>query len=470
MRKSKKVLIMAVAVMSAVVSCRKVEPPESVSTQSSVYESSVDIIETEPPEEDFDISGETITWLADYDLNPSSNGERSVALSVFEDVYGGKINFVYTTAENKFNKLSEMLASGEEVDMFPYDSDIFPIGVINEQFQPLDPYFDIMGMNEGLWDDISSAVDAFEYNGEHYVIPYNVSNPVVVTYSRKLMEQEKLEDPYELYKKGEWNWDKMMQMMQKFVENSDGSVRRYGINGSFGTALLQSTGKGIVSLENGRFQNNIKSPEIKKAGAFMQKMTENNLVYAPYLSHFAKDNSTLFFVMGSWALGESNALNPDSDLMVVPFPVSPDADKNYISCSFDARMLVRNSTKGEAVATYIKCERIASTQEEYKSTQKENALVVRKSAGKTISFVTEEQYDALQSFLDMTNSAPMFDFAYGMGEKMNSEGDYTYQTRGVMNNLTEAIPNYVVSSWSALCDEWAGVIDDVVNEVNNRIG
>ena len=79
-----------------------------------------------------------ITWLADYDLN-RSEGERPTALAIFEDVYGGKINYVQTSPGNKLSKLEEMLAAGEEVDMFPYEDGVFPEGTSRNLFQPLDP-------------------------------------------------------------------------------------------------------------------------------------------------------------------------------------------------------------------------------------------------------------------------------------------------------------------------------------------
>lgn len=461
--------VLAVIIAATLSSCSYIKKiPEHSELPESSYQEEIPVITTESePEESFDISGQTITWLADYDLNPSENNARSVAVALFEDVYGANINFVHTTAENKFERLSEMLAGGEEVDMFPYEPESFPNGVIKNQFQPLDPYFDVMDINSGLWDNMSDVIDAFEYDGQHYVVPYDISNPIVLTYSRNIVKREKLPDPYELYQKGEWDWDIMMDMMEKFVKNSDGTMTRYGINGYFGQALVHSTGSTVINYADGKFSNNIKDKNIEEAGLFMQKIAEKKLYSPVYVGHFAMDKSTLFFAMGDWALGTSNALNPDSDLMIVPFPKSPNADKNYISCNFNAKMLVKNSSKGEAVATYIKCERIAASQEEYKSAKKEQALLERKNAsGKVKYFVTEEQYDALQSYLDTENIVPVFDFAYGMGEKMNSEGDYTYETRGVMNNLSDSVLDGSAESWKKFCDKWTGVIDDTVKSFN----
>ena len=133
-------------------------------------------------------------------------------------------------------------------------------------------------------------------------------------------------------------------------------------------------------------------------------------------------------------------------------------------------MLVKNSTRGAAVAAYIKCERVAAARDEYKSAEKQAALAEIKTAGgKTKSFVTEEQYDLLQSLLDPSKRAPLLDFGYGMGARMYGEGDYNYETRGVMNKLTRSLleGEPAADSWETLRDSCSGVIDEEVGRFNS---
>lgn len=459
------------AMMSTTVACGD---KESSSEDNSHYkendEFSVDADENEVKgDNSVDISGQTITWLADYDINPTNNNDRSVALSLFEDVYGAKVNFVQADSNEKFSKLATMILSGDEVDMFPYEWDAVPNGVVKDQYEPLDPYFDIMGVNDGLWDDMQDVMDMFEYNGNHYVVPFTISDPLLITYSRKLMEAEGLDDPYELYLDGDWDWDAFMDMMESFVSGAADGQTRYGINGWFGQAIIQSTGHTVINYDGNKFENNIDDPEIEKAELLMQEIASKHLYYPDWIGYFPDDESTLFFAMADWALGSSNAKNPDSDLMIVPFPKAPDADENYLCCNFAAKMLIKNSTKGEAVATYLKCERLAATQEDYKEIAKQKALVTEKTAAGVVkSYITEEQYDALRSYLDTENVTPMFDFGYGMGERMYGSGEYTYETRGVMDNLTTALleSNEAVDSWATLRDAWTGVIDEEVARFN----
>lgn len=413
---------------------------------------------------DVDISGQEIVWLADYDINPSNNDDRSVALTLFEDTYGGKIKWVQTTSATKFDDLANMIISGDQVDMFPYEWDCLPNGVSKDQYEPLDDY---INLDDDLWADVKYMAESLSYNGKHYVIPYTISDPVCIQYSRELMQEEGLDDPYELYQKGEWNWDIFMSMMEDFVNNADDGEERFGINGWFGQAVVQSTGKTVVTYDGTTFTNNITDPQIEKAELLLQQISQENLYDPSWKSYFPEDGLTLFYAMGgTWSLGESNGKNPDGDIMIVPFPKDPDADEYYACANYAAKMLVKNSQMGDAVATYIKCERIAQVEEEYQETAKQKALIQTQDAkGNVIKFITEEQYDAFQEYVN-NDIVPVFDYGFGMGSRMYGDGDYTYETRGVMNNLMEALLNGEVKTWAELREAWSSVVDTEIQNYN----
>ena len=455
----------AAMVMLCAVSC---DDNKSAENRTAPTEN---IVPTEAPTESSEekIKGTTITWLADFSLDSQDGSGSPTALSLFRDYYGCDVEFVPIGSDGKYATLEYLLNCGDPIDMFPYDRTAMPQGVVKELFDPLDSYFEIMGVNEGLWDDMKPAMEKLKFNGAYYVMPYSVSSPDLVMYSRKLVKKEKLDDPYELYKQGKWDWDVMMDMMGKFVSNAEAGTLRYGINGSFGEALLASTGKTAVNYENGKFSNNIKDKDIAAAENFMKKISDENLYNPNWHEFYPNDNSTLFYIMGDWALGMTNAKNAKKDIMVVPFPKIPDGDKYYISCDYDAKMLVKWSANPDAVAAYMKCERTAALEDSYKEIEKKALSVKEKDAyNKWKPFVTEEQYDAVQSYLETAKENPYFDFGYGMGEKMYGLGDLTYDTRGVMNNLTEAFVNgeRAVESWEQMCDDMTEKANDEIKKYN----
>lgn len=426
----------------------------------------VSIAEAEVENAD-DLAGETIYWLATYDINPTNNNDRSVALTLFEDQFHGKVEWIQCTSEDKFDTLTNRILGGDPVDMFPYEWDALPNGVYKDQYQPLDDYIDL---DDEMWDGMRDAIDMYEYNGKHYVVPYAISDPLLITYSRQMCDENGLDDPYELYQDGEWDWDAFMEMMKKFVANGDGSTERYGIAGWFGQAMVQSTGKTIINFDGKQFTNNISDPDIEAAENLMAEMHSLNLYDPNWYSYFPDAGNILFYGMADWSLNGSNANNPDADIMVVPFPKSPDADEYYLCGNYAAKMLVKNSTKGKAVGTYIMCERLAEITPEYQQAAKEKALIVEKSAsGVTLGYRTEEQYDAIMQYKEDTTT--VFDFGYGMGKTMYGDGEYTYETRGIMNNLMDALLSYPdsVDSWPVLRDNWTAAIDDVLKTYNDAI-
>ena len=137
-------------------------------------------------------------------------------------------------------------------------------------------------------------------------------------------------------------------------------------------------------------------------------------------------------------------------------------------------MLVHNSKNADAVAMYIKCSRMAGTDAKYKAADREKALIQQKNAqGKVTSFITEEQYDFMQTWYDQSNIKPVFDFGYGMGDLMYHE-TYDYETRGVMNNCADAILNQVQyvntpDTWAEIRSQWTSVVDAVVAEYNAKL-
>lgn len=446
---------------------------DSFSIDSSA---AADYIKNDPALEN--VQGKTIYWLSHYDLNPSNNQDRSVALSLFEDEYGGKVEYINCAYESRFDVLASRILGGDPVDMFPYEWDAVPNGVIKDQYLPLDEYVDL---DSEIWDDIRDVADMFVYKGDHYVVPYCVSSPLLITYSRSLCEENNLPDPYELYKKGQWDWDIFMDMMSEFVAGSGSDETRYGINGWFGQALIQSTGETVINYDGEKFSNNIKCAAIEDAENMMESIMKQGLYNQEWQSYLIEDGSTLFFAMADWSLNESNIKNePDpeissggyvesNDIMIVPFPKSPDADKYYLSCSFGAKMLVKNSENGDAVGAYIKCERLAAIMDEYNQDARNKTIIPNvNAAGVMKGYITAEQYDALSEYTDTSKITPVFDFGYGMGTRMFSDGDYTYETRGIMDNITSALLNGDRDSWAVVRDEWSPVIDGIIEEFNSK--
>ena len=176
----------AAVVMLCAVSC---DDNKSAENRTAPTEN---IVPTEAPTESSEekIKGTTITWLADFSLDSQDGSGSPTALSLFRDYYGCDVEFVPIGSDGKYATLEYLLNCGDPIDMFPYDRTAMPQGVVKELFDPLDSYFEIMGVNEGLWDDMKPAMEKLKFNGAYYVMPYSVSAPDLVMYSRKLVKRK----------------------------------------------------------------------------------------------------------------------------------------------------------------------------------------------------------------------------------------------------------------------------------------
>lgn len=424
--------ICAVITVFSVTGCNKKKSDKQI-TQSSQQSEELEGQPLSP------VDGQVIYWMSDYDITGSEEDNVPTALQLLRDKYGASIQYLNIDVADKYNVLENSIHAGDTVDMFPYDPSVFPQGVARDWFEPLDNYYDQLDMENTMWDEMRPAIEALSYNGSHYVIPFDISEPSLIIYSRQLMKSEGLQDPYQLYLDGKWNWDTFSQMMKTFVDRTPEDAERFGIKGLIGKPLMQSTGQPIVSLENGQLKNNVSSPKINEAESFMANLSESGLYDNETCACFPSDFSTLFLGAGQWALGKSNAVNPQGDIMIVPYPKSADATDYTVTADYQARMLVKNSDKGEAVADYIKCERMVAYEQKFRDAAKQNALAVEKDAkGVTESFITQEQYDAIQKITHNTKTPAMIDFAYGISDAVSGNTVY-YTPQSVVNRLAREL-------------------------------
>ncbi len=432
--KIKKILAVITIIVAASTGFTACDKQESSST--------ADILETKPATEPTvenieTMENGTIRFLSDYDLNPS-NGSRSIALTLFEDVYGGKIEWVPTTRKTMYEDLSKAVLGGEKIDMFPYMDNALPYGVSKDYFEPMDDYLD---MSEDMWSDIKGLADKMAYGGKHYAVPTGINDTAVLIYSRKAVKDAGFDDPYKLYTEGKWDWDTFIKMMKEF----DGT----GCAGAIGQGIIQSTGQPFVNYASNAFTSNLDNEDIKKAGKIVEQIS--GVMYADEW-YDTLDDDILFLGAGSWAIPQSNAANKDGDVFFVPFP-SADGSGKSITADINSKLLVKGSENAEAVATYLKCERIAATEEKYVKAQKDAAIK---------NGFTEEQYNFLEEIKNPNNV--VFDFSYGMSEKV-SNNIVDYEKRGAANNINDAI----LKGYADAPDSWQEILDNSKKVIESEL-
>ncbi|MGN1105717.1 MAG: carbohydrate ABC transporter substrate-binding protein, partial [Huintestinicola sp.] len=104
------------------------------------------------------LDSKTIKFLSHWDINPEEGEALPVQLSMFQDKYDCRVEWIPTTWETRYSDLSTHVLGGTGVDFFPRDEECLPKGVINGMFQPVDDYIDL---SSDLWSDVAAAMDKY---------------------------------------------------------------------------------------------------------------------------------------------------------------------------------------------------------------------------------------------------------------------------------------------------------------------
>ena len=319
--------------------------------------------------QDVELENKTIKWLAHYDLNPSSNGaSKSVGLEMFEKKYGGEIQYYPTTWENRFNDLSTYVLGGEGIDFFTGDDTAnFPKGIVSGMFQPVDDYID---MNSAIWQNTKDAMELLNFGGKHYEFITTVTAEAVVIYNKATIEANGLDDPWDLYEAGEWNWDTFKQMLLDFVdEDSD----QWGLDGFWAEkALFLSAGVPSVQSVDGNLVCNINDATVEKAMNYQYDLYTNGLVFPreqfawSEQPSFMGEGRQLFYICGAWTVQAapetwSTAIDPE-DLGLAPVPSPADSDP-WQGATLGGYALCKGAQNPAGVALFAECQILGSNDE-----------------------------------------------------------------------------------------------------------
>lgn len=410
-------------------------PPKTLSEEDKVIVNEIDTagLDVTP------LENPTVKWLSFWDINPVNGKAVPLELEMFKNIYGGNIEYIVTTFDDKYNKLSAMVASGDSPDMFPgADMDGFPRAAANNMFDPLDDYIDF---NSPLWDEMNFVNDQFVYQGKHYIASVGTDAGVVMIYNKKTIQNNSLPDPQQLLADSNWTWDTFDDMMNKFCNVDED---KYAVDGWwFVWGFSATTGVPYIGMENGKAVQNLMDPSIAKAQEFMADMYFKNYPY-PKWSHGWQINpgniangTTLFYPVGIYSLYEADlsAYGKTDEIAFVPMPRCPFTDEYYVPTSIEAYALCKGAKNPEGVAAFLNCKMTVRNDE------------TAKEVGKRQLFEdygwTDEMYEMLQTVQEITDANPVLDFYRGISgrclEAFNNPAQDTFNNGTSWTQTRESI-------------------------------
>lgn len=456
---------MAIAMTFVFTGCPKDDEGESSSKKDQVAVAEAKNIDSIP-----DGAEKELIYMGVGDLNPVGNNEKSVGLTLFESK-GGSIKWSRVTSGNQYTKLGAAVTSGKDVpDLFNYTALAVPSQVIQGFYQPLD---EIINFDDPMWAGIKDTADQFVVDGKHYVAPFSYAPLSLLFYNRKLITDNGLEDPIDLYDAGEWDYDALDDLMSEYCKGADGDEERFGINGYYAPSYVQQTGETLVMTDdNVTYRSNLDSPKIAAAEERLADWQKQGYVIYDWIGDAttAFQKNLLFYAMGEWAAIDTHTPTESDDWGVVPFPSDPtyEGEKTISSAkmSDDSVLWVKGSEKKDAVQIFYECYRAAQTDTEYLKNQKDKWVTNNPNWG-------EEAYQIIRDSADPDKNLMIFDPSYGVSTLMGDDNS------GFMVGVS--LTNYIYKStsapdeqgnsytWTQIKEKFSGQVDGEIKTLNASI-
>ncbi len=423
-------------------------------------------------EEEIEVT-KKITWLAWWSMD-----ETQAAAELFKTMYGipeeGNEDYgedannifenVFVAYGDRYDKLATMISGGDSPDIFPFEIVNYPYTVYKGMFQPIDDYLDTTTEE---WADYREVMDKFVWGGKNYCAITAISTNDLLWYRRSVVEEAGLDDPYELYKAGNWTWNEFLQMGADFQDSGEGKFLIDGFNPE--NRIICSTGTPLIGLVDGKLQCNLYDANVERAMEVISKLCTENYRYPRHeLNNWSTsypawvNGDTLFFADGTWRFEEHWCKYRDrygwdaDEVFFVPFPRDPNSETYYAEMKQDAYMLCGGSDNVEGWTAWTKCVLAAS--------KDENVVAAQREKSKNDFGWTDEQLDFLY---ELTHGAvsPVFDFKNGIGQDIAST-DYS---ENCIESLTKDPYVTAAATYTQRRSENEGQITQRVEELNASI-
>ncbi len=452
---------MAVIAAFSVASCGTKD-----SSSSSSYVDKVEVKESADITPIPDGADKELEWLSYFDINPTrADPEKRTDLTLFEQ-NGGSIKYSRAGSLEKYDKLAARLLANDPPDMFWYEMKMtFPANCIKDMFQPVD---DIVDFDSAMWSDVKDVAENFTLNGKHYVAPITFLPNSVITYDTEMIEAAGLDDPYELYQEGKWDWNTWYEMMEEYVQGAEGDEERYGVNGWFAPFIFQSTGKTLIKYDADKdeYVSNLDDPDFVRATDLLYDIQKNGYYYADWVGQTsdAFKKNILFYAMGPWASFGSHSPKEGDNWAMVPIPKDPNSDTLYTTVDMNAYMWVKGSTKNDAMKCWLECAKIVYTQDEYIQTEREKFFVNNPSW-------TDQMYDVAYVEPLSDKFTKMFDPGYGISTVLSDDDAATNDTKEAVipymyTSVMKTDENGTQYTWAQLKEQYQPTIESELKTFN----
>ncbi len=215
-----------------------------------------------------ELNGTTVTV---YSWNPAN--DCTGAVKVIEDFTkktGIKVKWNVGNYETYATEISALVAAGKSPDIIRHK--LFDPAILKNSDPLSKTGFDFKSSE---WD--KTVTDYYTVNGEIYAANLKntlIQQPTVLFYNRDTIAKYGFEDPYQLWKKGKWNWDKFIEMLKDFY-NETGKPSWSPVTYM---DIANAQNEGYTKKVGDRYKSNMNSKVLYNGLVEMTNMIQDGLV------------------------------------------------------------------------------------------------------------------------------------------------------------------------------------------------
>ena len=161
-----------------------------------------------------------------------------------------------------------------------------------------------------------------------------------LVYNADMLEELNLEDPNELYAKGEWTWDKFAELCKAATQDTDnnGETDIYGYGGGSGNTVTEFLASNNATLITEDGKENLSDPKVIETFTFLNRLYNEEKIARPMTEDYNADafawteGKCAFSVTQLWIIQTAENLN--FNYRLVPWPTGPSGDGSQAGQSF----------------------------------------------------------------------------------------------------------------------------------------
>ena len=293
------------------------------------------------------------------------------AEATLKDTYG--ITDVQITTVAPAEKRTRLLNAVMSQDSFDiYWDDFAPTLITGGYVVPIE-----VDMSLALWDQVAASNEQYMWDGKRYYVVPGFARQACVYYNKSMFDEAGETYPTDLFDKGEWDWNKMLELAETLTidSNRDGTPEQYGLGFDEPEHLLYTTGKHFYTfMPDGTLRNNIQSPEVARAVAFNVKLLQSKTLVPSAARQTFGEGSVAMCIGHLWYASGYGKLVRNDEIGVAPLPRDPDADDYYTELEGDGIYIPKNAPNKEGAVAAMHAFRYTMLSKKYRESMLERDI------------------------------------------------------------------------------------------------